>query len=244
MALNDGDVVRFDYTLLVDGKTLETSTEEGAKAAGMHEEGRQYNPLTVTIGARQIIQGLEKVLVSKAKAGAEFEAEIKAIDGYGERQVSLVKDVPMAVFKKQKVVPRPGMVVNHDNQRAVVTRVAGGRVRLDMNHDLAGMDLTYKITVKEILDDEEGKLGATLDNLFPNGGYQVENTDKVVRLEIPDQAKFDQQWPMHKFRVVSALRAVTGMDKDVQLIETFPAMPAAPAEAEHVHDENCSHEEE
>lgn len=242
MALNDGDVIKFDYTLIVDGNAVETSSEDAAKEHGFHEEGRQYNPLTVTIGARQIIQGLEKILVEKATEGAEFEADIKAIDAYGERQMSLVKDVPMALFKKQKVVPRPGMVVNHENQRAVVTRVAGGRVRLDMNHDLAGKDLTYKVNVVKVVDDEEGKLEATLENLFPMGGYHVENTQSAVRLEIPDQAKFDQQWPMHKFRVVSALRAVTGMDKDVQLIETFPAMPNVPAE--HVHDENCEHGEE
>lgn len=234
MALNDGDVIKFDYTLIVDGKAVETSTEEAAKEHGFHEEGRQYNPLTVTIGARQIIQGLEKVLVADAKEGAAFDAEIKAADAYGERQVSLVKDIPMGVFKKQKVVPRPGMVVNHDNQRAVVTRVAGGRVRLDMNHDLAGKDLTYQIKVVKIVDDEDGKLDATLENLFPMGGFQVENTDTAVRLEIPDQAKFDQQWPMHKFRVVSALRAVTGQDKDIQIIETYPAMPAMP---DHVHEE-------
>ena len=224
MALKDGDVVRFDYTLYVDGKMLETSEESVAKENKIHREGRRYQPLTVTLGSRQIIAGLESHLRSHGQKGQKVTVDIAAADAYGERDPKKIQTIPMQKFKAQKVDPQVGMQLNLGNERGTVTQVAGGRVRVDTNHDLAGKALRYDYTVRDVIADEAGKVQAVLDNIFgPNGAKATVNKDDVT-VEVPDQVKFDQNWMMAKFRVVADLRNVTDKKKAVRLVEVFPVM--------------------
>ncbi len=235
MPLADGDVIRFDYTLWVEGspKPIETSDEARAKAEGIHRDGKRYRPLVVTLGQDQIIPGLESHIRSHGKVGATVTVELAPAEAYGERDAKRIHDVPMAQFKAQKVEPQVGMELTFQNQHGVVTRVAGGRVRVDTNHTLAGKRLKYEYTVREVLADEAAKVNAVLENLFPGGGYKVEVGKDAVTFEIPDQAKFDQNWLMAKFRVVGEIRNATGKAKAIRLVENYPVLPeptATPAE--------------
>jgi FKBP-type peptidyl-prolyl cis-trans isomerase 2 len=223
MALKDGDVVRFDYTLYVDGKMLETSEEAVAKANGIHRGSRRYQPLTITLGSRQIIPGLESHMRSHGQEGKAVTADIAAADAYGERDPKKIQTIPMQKFKAQKVEPQVGMQLNLGNERGTVTQVAGGRVRVDTNHDLAGKPLRYEYTIREVVDDEQGKVAAVLENVFGPGAAKATVAGDSVTVEVPDQVKFDQSWMMAKFRVVADLRTVTGKTKAVRLVEVFPA---------------------
>lgn len=235
-ALKDGDVIRFDYTLWVDGKLVETSEEAVAQANGIHREGRGYKPITITLGASQIIKGLESHLRSHGKPGTPVKTDIKAEDAYGPRDAKKVQTIPMAKFKAQRVEPQVGMQLNLGNgERGVVTQVAGGRVRVDTNHDLAGKDLTYEYTIRAVVTDEKEKLEAVLDNLFPKGSYKLDLSSDAVTIEVPDQLKFDQQWMMAKFRVVADVRRATGKAKAIRFVETFPVMPDDPGHEYHSH---------
>lgn len=243
MALKDGDVVRFDYTLWVDGKMVETSQEEVAKENKIHRDNRRYQPLTITLGAKQIIPGLESHIRSHGQKGKSVTVEIAAPDAYGEREAAKVKDVPMAQFRQQKVQPQVGMTLNYENQRGTITRVAGGRVRVDLNHELAGKPLKYDYTIRDILTDEKAKVEAVLDGLFQKGTYKYTLDADAVALEVPDQAKFDQNWMMAKFRIISDLRLATDKKKAVKLVEVYPVMPDASPEAEsHEGHEGHSHD--
>ncbi|MES2154803.1 MAG: peptidylprolyl isomerase [bacterium] len=230
--LQDGNVIKFDYTLWVDGKMVETSDEAVAKANDIHRDSRRYQPLTVTLGGNQIIKGLESHIRSHGTVGKPVTVEIAAIDAYGERDAHKIKDVPMAQFKAQKVEPKVGMTLTFEGERGVITRVAGGRIRVDLNHDLAGKPLKYEYTIREVLTDEKAKVDAVLASLFPAGTYKVAFDADSVSLEVPDQAKFDQNWLMAKFRVVGDLRMATDKKRAVKLVEVYPAMPDAPVEEE------------
>ncbi len=225
--MQEGDVVRFDYTLWIKGesKPLDTSMDDVAEKEGIARPQKAYKPLTVTLGRQQVLPALEAKL-PEAKEGKPMKVDLAAKDAYGERDPSKLRDIPMGQFRKQKVDPKPGMELNFEGQRALVTRVAGGRVRIDMNHDLAGKDLVYEITLRGIVTDPQEKLDAVCDNLFPMGGHKIRvDGDKVI-LEVPDQVKFDQSWGQHKFRVVTELRAVADDSMAIVLQETFPAMPS------------------
>lgn len=251
--MKEGDVVRFDYTLwLQGGHALETSMEEKAKELGIQRQEKRYRPLTITVGRQQILPALEARL-KDAQPGQPLVVDLPAKEAYGERDPTRIKDVPMAQFKRQKIDPRVGMELNFQGQRGVVTRVAGGRVRIDLNHDLAGKDLRYEVVVRDVLTDPAQKVEAVCAGIFPGGGHKVSLDDHNVTLEVPDAAKFDQEWPMHKFRVLSELRAVTGTKLDIVLVERYPANPGGAAGAAgagalaghegHGH-EGHSHEEE
>jgi len=234
MSLQDGDVVRFDYTLWIQGEKtpLETSMEDVAKAQGIHRADKAYRPLTVAIGQRQILPALERHLRDHAEPGKALSVDLPAAEAYGERDPAKIKDVPMAQFRKQKIDPKPGMELNFQGQRGVVTRVAGGRIRVDLNHDLAGKALRYEYTLRAVISDEQEKVQAILDGLFVQGTPKVEFRDGQVVVEVPDQAKFDREWPMHKFRIIAELRAATGEARDIVLQETYPARPQASSEEE------------
>jgi len=219
--LKDGDVVRFDYTLWVDGKLLETSEESVAKKEGIFREGRRYEPLSIVLGAHQIIPGLESHVRSHGQVGKTVQVDLDAKDAYGEREAAKIKDVPMAQFRSQKVEPKVGMTLTLEGNRGTVTRVAGGRVRVDLNHELAGKPLRYEYTVREVIGDEKAKVEAVLKGLFRDG-LPFTLDDGAVSIEVPDQAKFDQNWTMAKFRVVSELRLATGGKKAVKLVEVYP----------------------
>ncbi len=220
--MQEGDVVRFDYVLTIDGEVREASTAEAARKHGIFVEERTYEPLTFAVGGRQIIPGLEKHVIAH-KAGDKFSCEIPSTEAYGERDPKKIQTIPMAQFRKQGVKPEVGHILNWNNQRVVVTQVGGGRVRVDGNHELAGKDLTYDIEVKEVLTTDKEKLGAVMGMFFPEGAeFTYENNE--VTITVPDQAKFSQDWPMMKFRLLTQVRQTVGMDKPVNLVERYPAM--------------------
>ena len=224
--MQDGDVLRFDYTLTIQGhdKPLETSLEDVAREHGIAEQGKVYQPLVITLGRRMVLPALEEAIKS-AKPGQSLGVDLPAAKAYGERDPAKLKDIPMAHFRKQKVQPQVGMQLNMEGGRATIVRVAGGRVRVDMNHDLAGQDLHYDVIVRDVITDGPAKVDAVLGGMFREAPKTEFSEDKVV-IEVPDQAKFDRDWPMHKFRVVSEVRSAVGADKAIVLQETFPAMPA------------------
>src|ERR1051326_1013742 len=201
MALNDGDVVRFDYTLHVDGKLVETSEESVAKANGIHRDNRRYQPLTITLGSRQIIPGLESHMRSHGAVGKTVTVDIAPEDAYGARDPKKIKDVPMAQFRSQKVQPEVGLQLNMGGGPGIVTRVAGGRVRVNLNHELAGKPLRYDYTIRQVVTDEAGKVDAVLANVFGPGKAKASLSADAVTVEVPDDVKFDQNWTMGKFRV-------------------------------------------
>lgn len=225
MQLKEGDMVRFDYTLYLDDHKdpVDTSVEELAKEHGIHREDKHYRPLTIALGHRQIIPGLEKHMLEHGEAGKTIDATFGPDDAYGPRDPQKLKDIPMAEFRKQKIKPEIGMVLNVQDGQGTVVRVAGGRVRVDMNHDLAGKSLRYEYTIRDVISDDDEKIKASLDNAFPMGGFDVEVTDEWITLELPDQAKFDQNWGQHKFQLLTQLRMLGGTERGIKLVETYPA---------------------
>ena len=133
-------------------------------------EGRE--PLTYLHGKGMLIPGLENQLEGKT-SGDKFKADIKADDAYGQRQKEMVHVVPKANFKGDGEL-KEGLQIqidtNEGKQMAIVTAVEGENVTVDMNHPLAGMDLSFDVEVMEIrkATDEEISHG----HVHGEGGHQ------------------------------------------------------------------------
>ncbi len=229
MSLPDNAVVRFDYNLWVEGsdKLAETSMEDAAKEAGIHQDGRPYRPLTVALGHKRIIAGLEDHIKAHAELDKAVTVDLSAEEAYGPRDPKAIQDVPMAQFKKQKVEPKVGLELNMGGRRGIITRVTGGRVRIDLNHELAGKGLRYEYILREVVDSDEDKVRAVLDSFFVQGGYQTELTDETLTIELPMQVNFDQNWAQGKFRVLEELRTLVP-GRNIKFVETWPNMPPLP----------------
>jgi len=142
---NNARVIEFHYVLHDTKGSLIDQSDDG-------------EPLAFLEGAGQIIPGLESVLLTMAK-GDKREVHVKAEDAYGDRDESLVANVPVAQLPTQEVkvgdMFRSGP--NQEDPIMVVTSVTGTHVTLDANHPLAGQDLVFKVEIHEIrpaTDDE------------------------------------------------------------------------------------------
>jgi FKBP-type peptidyl-prolyl cis-trans isomerase 2 len=110
-------------------------------------------PLEFEVGAGAVIPGFEKAVLGMEK-GEEKKFTIPAKEAYGEPDPNLVKKIP-----KDKLEGAPdlevgmALVMNLPNGASItasVVEVGDDTVTFDMNHPLAGKDLTFEIKIVEI----------------------------------------------------------------------------------------------
>jgi FKBP-type peptidyl-prolyl cis-trans isomerase SlyD len=139
MRVEKNKVVSIHYTLRDEsGEILDTS--------------RGRDPLNYIHGSGQIIPGLEKALEGKA-AGDDLSVVVGPEEGYGNRDESLVYDVPKGRFQAIETI-EVGMQFNvGTDQGSLLMRVADvdeENVILDGNHPLADMRLSFDVSVVDI----------------------------------------------------------------------------------------------
>jgi len=136
-----GDMVRVHYTgRLADGTTFDTSM--------------QREPLEFTLGEGSIIPGFEQAVLGMTPGEAKTTT-ISADQAYGphhpERVIDVERhhlpaDLQPEIGQQLRMTRQDGTAVT-----VVVTAVTEAGVRLDANHPLAGKELTFDITLVEIL---------------------------------------------------------------------------------------------
>ncbi len=136
MQIADNTVVSFDYTLRNDaGETVDTSS------------GRE--PMDYLHGHSQIVVGLEKAMAGRS-SGDSFTVTVSPEEGYGEHRPELVQVVPRDAFQGIDTL-EVGMRFQADSaQGPMLVRIAAvedAQVTVDGNHDLAGQNLNFEITV-------------------------------------------------------------------------------------------------
>lgn len=143
-------VVSLSYTLTdPQGKVLDSSEDTG--------------PLAYLHGNDNIISGLEKALEGKNEGDA-FKVTVKAAEAYGERDEGLVVNVPRARFQGVASI-EAGMQFEAEtaegSRLVTVTKVSDDMVTVDANHALAGIDLTFDVSVVAVraASEEEIKHG-------------------------------------------------------------------------------------
>jgi FKBP-type peptidyl-prolyl cis-trans isomerase SlyD len=106
-------------------------------------------PLVYLHGYENIIPGLEKALDGKTQ-GDTFTVTIAAGDAFGERDEKLVVSLPRKNIEGLGAIEE-GMVLEADtpdgSRVVTVTRIEGSTVTVDANHPMAGLDLTFDVTV-------------------------------------------------------------------------------------------------
>jgi len=150
LKIEDGDIVHFHYTgKFENGEIFDTSQEDAAREAGLHNSQMNYQPLVVKIGAGQIIKGLDEALLGMEE-GEEKKVTIPPEKGYGSKRPELVQEVHLEAFRQSGIEPKEGMLIGTSQGAAVVTGVGEDFVEMDFNHPLAGKTLVFEVKVKAI----------------------------------------------------------------------------------------------
>lgn len=135
-----GHTIKVHYTgALTDGTVFDSSKDR--------------DPLEFTVGAGMMIKGFDEGVVG-AELGKEIRIEIKAEDGYGERQEDMLFKVPADKLPPE-LKPEVGMKLSMPTSGGMfpvtVSEVTEEIIVLDANHELAGKDLVFDVEVVEIV---------------------------------------------------------------------------------------------
>ena len=142
-----GDKVKVEYT----GKFKDGSVFDSSK-------GRP--PLCFEAGSGQVVPGFDKNIVGMG-LNKEKTFTIQPAEAYGNVRAELVQEVPC-----DKLPPKPepevGMMLvmrapTGQQIPARITKVTDGKVTIDINHPLAGKELTFTVKVVGINGPEEKK---------------------------------------------------------------------------------------
>jgi FKBP-type peptidyl-prolyl cis-trans isomerase SlyD len=135
MQISKNKVASIHYTLRDNQGTVIDSSE-----------GRE--PLNYLHGAGNLILGMEEGLEGKSK-GDKLKLKIEPSKGYGEKDDTLVQQVPRSAFGGQEV--KTGMRFS-TNQGGVVTvtKVGLDSITVDGNHPLAGVELNFDVEVMDV----------------------------------------------------------------------------------------------
>ena len=139
MIIAEGKQVSFEYTL-----TLGDGTEGGSNVG--------QEPLVYTHGKGQIVPGLEKELAG-LKAGDTKQVKVAPKDGYGELDPERTQQVPIDKIpeKARKVGAQlRGAGPAGQTMFAKVTAVDDKNATIDLNHPLAGKDLTFDVKILKV----------------------------------------------------------------------------------------------
>jgi FKBP-type peptidyl-prolyl cis-trans isomerase 2 len=152
-AVKDKRVVQIDYTLtLPDGSVYDTSIGEGKE------------PLEFMMGAGQMIPTLEKELLGLRVKGKK-KIVVKAADAYGDYDEKAVQEVPRSEVPQGmdlKVGETYTVQTAMGPMPITVKSMSDKVVVMDLNHPLAGKDLTFDVQVKSVRDATKEELAQAL----------------------------------------------------------------------------------
>jgi len=136
----NGDTVSIDYVLKRgDGEIVGNTAEVG--------------PQDITLGARQTFPQIEEALTSMS-VGDQQLVTIASDKAFGPRREELVIDIPRANIPPEPA-PQPGMAMQAQSQDGTpmtlyIIEVSEQSVKADANHPLAGEDISFDLTLREI----------------------------------------------------------------------------------------------
>ncbi len=138
--IKKGDRVEIEYTgKLEDGTVFESSDVE------------------FTVGEGEVVEGLDKAVEGMEK-NEEKSITLGANEAFGERREEFVIDFPKDRIPEDMEVEK-GMIVelndiNGNKIPGVVEDVKDDALRIDLNHPLAGKQITFDIKIKDVKEED------------------------------------------------------------------------------------------
>lgn len=138
MAIKKNQIIKLNYELKINGDIVDNNI--GGE------------PIEFTYGSGDLIPGLETRIVDM-NVGDTKEIKVPAAEAYGEYDEGLSEVVPKEAFEGINL--QIGLILEADTEngevvKATVTEVTADEVTVDYNHPLAGSDLEFTVTVKDI----------------------------------------------------------------------------------------------
>jgi peptidylprolyl isomerase len=152
-----GDNVSVDYTGTYDnGTVFDTSNATVAQQSGIYEPGKLYAPLSFIVGSGGVITGFDNAVVGM-KINESKNVTLTPEQAYGAYNSSLIMPIPLRVLKSYNITPHVNDTLYYNLQPVRVDHIVenatdmnNSSVYIDFNHPLAGKNLHFMITVRDI----------------------------------------------------------------------------------------------
>ncbi len=136
------------------GNTVKVSYIGTLEDGTVFDRSKEGSFLEFTVGSEQLIVGFDRAVVDM-EVGQTKTVTIPAAEAYGEYNEEHVVEVTRSRMP-DNIIPEPGQRLevqdrNGDPLVVTVKDITKNTVILDANHDLAGKDLTFEITLQEIV---------------------------------------------------------------------------------------------
>jgi FKBP-type peptidyl-prolyl cis-trans isomerase SlyD len=217
MAIKEGDFIKLSYTGKVGDNVFDTTNEDEAKTAGIHSANAIYGPVTICIGQKHVIVGLDEELVGKI-VGAEGTVSVPPEKAFGPRDPKRVQSFPKNQFKEK---PVRGMQVKLGEQgEGTVVDVIGSKVIVDFNAPLAGQTLTYSYKIEENATEPLEQVKG-LVRLYSGRDMEITMDDGKATVTLPAGIIYDRRWLLWRGRIIhEAFELVKGVN-EIILVESF-----------------------
>jgi len=177
--MKKGDFITINYTGRAEELIFDTTDTAVAKEAKIN---RPVTPVTICLGERHVLPGLDEALIGKDKG--KHTITLTTEHAFGKKSTKKMELIPLKQLTQQKITPQPGMELEIDDKYGIVRSVSGGRVIVDFNHPLAGKDVTYDVDIIGQVTDTVAQIRALLD--VPHLPYDTVNvTGGTVTITVP-----------------------------------------------------------
>ena len=153
LRVKKGSLVRIDYSLTTsDGIIVDTSLGFEADNCGILDADRDYKPIEIIVGNKEIIKGIDKALLGMRESESKTIV-IKPKDGFGVYDKSKLKKLSMNLLEiNHKPIVGESIALAKDGEAelGIIRKVGFNSILVDFNHPLAGKTLICSLKVLKI----------------------------------------------------------------------------------------------
>jgi FKBP-type peptidyl-prolyl cis-trans isomerase 2/predicted Fe-Mo cluster-binding NifX family protein len=133
------------------GRLVTLDFELREAAGGVLDSSAASGPMRFVFGAGQMLAAVEAAIAG-LEPGGHVVAEVPMVDAFGERDESRVTEVPRGQLPPEAQVGAMVTAQDEHDRRfpLVIVHLDDDVARLDANHPLAGKDLVFDVTVKQV----------------------------------------------------------------------------------------------
>lgn len=224
MAFQKGTLVLADYTAKVKdtNEVFETTREADAKSSNIFDANVKYQPRLVSVGESWVLKGFDDALLA-ANAGDKLTIEVPPEKGFGTRDPSKVRMIPLRKLGDDAEKVSVGDAIELDDRTGIIRFIGSGRVQVDFNHRFAGKTILYDVNVIKSLDTDQDKVMGLLKRRFPIDDSKLKFEIKGTQLDvsIPDEALMMEGLQVVKRAIANEVfKFVSSLDK-INFVETY-----------------------
>ena len=225
--MKEKNMVMLEFTgkEVSSGRIFDTTSEATAKQNGLYREGGVFRAIPVIVGNGDVLSGLDEAL-KEMREGETKKVRLSPEKAFGNRKSNLIVVVPLQEFRTRKIQPVPGLIVDLNGNYGRVQTISGGRVRVDLNNDLAGKEVEYEIKITKEITDLKEKADLLTQKFFPlrNEKVQTKIENDVLKLKFPSKEIAKQLTPLIVPFTQSMKQALPEI-KSVEMDDSFEEKP-------------------